>query len=139
MQRPQQLFGPVTHQALASHTAKYLPAHLQKVPPKKEARKRRKKRQIPGKQKVNGHQTIPLSEFNAFTFYSRPRSKLTRARKELTFFLLNRVLSPKSQGLAMAGHAVAPIPDSLAVTGTRSLLPGVPGPLNSDHSADITS
>lgn len=61
------------------------------------------------------------------------------ARKELAFFLLNRVLSPKSQVLAMAGHAVAPIPDPLAVTGTRSLLPGVPGPLNSDRSADITS
>lgn len=39
----------------------------------------------------------------------------------------------------MAGYAVAPIPDSLAVTGTRSLLPGVPSPLNSDRSADITS
>lgn len=36
----------------------------------------------------------------------------------------------------MAGYAVAPIPDSLAVTGTRSLLPGVPSPLNSDRSAD---
>lgn len=61
------------------------------------------------------------------------------ARKELIFFPLNRVLSPKSQGLAMAGYAVVPIPDSLEVTGTRSLLPGVPSPLNSDHSADITS
>lgn len=77
VQRPQQLFCPAMHQALASHTVKYLPAHLQKVPLKKKARKRRRKRQRPGNQKANHHQTIPISEFNAFALYSRSRSKLT--------------------------------------------------------------
>lgn len=59
---------PITHKALGSHTAIFIPAHLQKIPLKKnKARERRRKRQIPENQKVTTTRLISVAEFSTFT------------------------------------------------------------------------
>lgn len=51
---------PVTHKALAPHTAIFIPAYLQKIPLKKnKAREKRKKRQIPENRKVTATRLFP--------------------------------------------------------------------------------